>query len=398
MKLKHPDDLQSGFWLKLIAILAAVGIVVVLVFGGIQNVMQQFSDLQSELDSTSDALDEKSRQLEQASSSLDETSTALSNAESAFSAKSDELDVARAELADTEAELESARSQLSELTLERDEALAGLQQTENTLEEAVSQVDQLHAELEEQNSQIDGLESELVAARQSLAATADELDAAQSKIDTLRGAQATLTADLAEAQSREYSARSALRRAKAQLDSVSAELAAAEIYTAHYRLESDTYILTLSYASCIVEEYVSLAQFYFGEEREFAAEQIERFERYLSELEPVGSYNPVSPYCDGAREFYSGELDHEAVEESATEELATETDMSAAKAKVTLGNLMRETAVDDESVNESGSLVRQWQALLPSIHQRIVQLLGEELAAKSVELRDGVLFVLIDAQ
>ena len=50
MKQKHSVVGQSGFWVKLVAVLVAVGIVVVLVFGGVQSILSLITELQRDLD------------------------------------------------------------------------------------------------------------------------------------------------------------------------------------------------------------------------------------------------------------------------------------------------------------------------------------------------------------
>ena len=84
MKQKHSVFGQSGLWVKLVAVLVAVGIVVVLIFGGVQSILSQITDLQRDLDAktaefrlASDQLAEVTGELAVAKSELAETATKL---------------------------------------------------------------------------------------------------------------------------------------------------------------------------------------------------------------------------------------------------------------------------------------------------------------------------------
>ena len=398
MKLKRLDDFQSGFWFKLIGTLTSVGIVVVLIFGGIQNVVEQISDLQNELDLTSDALDKKARQLEQANNDLLETSATLQDTQSALSATSAKLDVAYRDLTDAKAELDSSQLQLAQATRERDETAAALDKTQSDMADTLEELEHLQAELDLKTGTIDDLESDVATARLELEQKTDELIAAEIEIEDQRLKLEQVTAELAEFQLKEYRVRSALRKAEAQLDAANREGTVAKIYAAQYQLEALTHISTQAYASCIVEEYVSLANYYYDQGQTFSADQIARFERYLEELAPDGSYNPVSLYCGALRDFYGGYLNEDFLEEAARVQLVHEAGMTAAKARVELGKFIRQTKADNEAAHQSDRPALIWQEILPRVSERIIQLLGADLAERSVKLEGDVLYLLIGSQ
>ena len=101
MKHKHSEMGQSGFWVKLVAVLVAVGIVVVLVFSGVQRVLSQITDLQQNLDTKRIELNAVSGQMAEAHRELEEKFGELESAQNELAATSNELEQTAAQLADT---------------------------------------------------------------------------------------------------------------------------------------------------------------------------------------------------------------------------------------------------------------------------------------------------------
>ncbi|MCY4061774.1 MAG: hypothetical protein OXG53_05360 [Chloroflexi bacterium] len=77
MKKKHSGEGQSGCWAKLMSALVAVGIVVLLVFGGVLSILSQITELQQDLDGKTAEFQNVSDQLAAASGELVELRSEL---------------------------------------------------------------------------------------------------------------------------------------------------------------------------------------------------------------------------------------------------------------------------------------------------------------------------------
>ena len=155
----------------------AAGIVVVLVFGGIQNVVQQISDLQIELDATS-------RQLAEANGELSDMAVALETTQSDLAVKGAELETAYSDLAEAIELLDETKLQLAQVSGDLDETAAVLVAIESDLTVKIGEFDQLQAELAEAGSEIENLTRAKAVTDLELTAKTDELIARKSRLRT----------------------------------------------------------------------------------------------------------------------------------------------------------------------------------------------------------------------
>ena len=186
MKQKHRTEGQSGFWVKLIGVLVAAGIVVALVFSGIQNVMSQMAGLQRQLDTKSIAFDIASGQLADANRELGTVSSELETTLVELDIKTIELEQAHSESTDKSVELEDTRSRLEANVVQ-------LSETENELNSTQSKFLAMAEELANVKSDLVGLSAELaetasilVERDQALSVKGDALAEAESELSAVK--------------------------------------------------------------------------------------------------------------------------------------------------------------------------------------------------------------------
>ena len=180
MKQKHNEQEESGFWVKLIGMLAAVSIVVILIFGGVQSVLGQIMDLQRQLDQKTIQFDIVSGQLAEANRELGVKSTELDEIRNSPASMGEELENAHAMLVESREELAAAKSQLD--TVERQ-----LRDKASELFDARAQITELSTELSESTAKLEATQKEL-AVKNSLCASESgfaELDSKGIEFDLL---------------------------------------------------------------------------------------------------------------------------------------------------------------------------------------------------------------------
>lgn len=177
MKQKHGIDGQSGFWVKLIGVLVAVGILVVLVFSGFQNVLSQVTALQRQLDTKSIEFDVVSGQLAEANRELGVTSSELDATRSELVAMTGKFESLRITAADSASDLAEAKSELmarERKLIEKSEALdfaeGELLRVKGELAANVSELSRLKSELQTATSQLNLKSEELETLREEFSA------------------------------------------------------------------------------------------------------------------------------------------------------------------------------------------------------------------------------------
>lgn len=155
MKHKHNVEGQSGFWVKLIGVLLAVGIVLVLVFSGIQNVMSQVSDLQRQLDTKMIEFDVVSGQLAEANRELGAVSSELDDLKSNTVPTEKALDTTQAMLID------EYRDELAATQFQLEDAARQLRDKTSELSDARAQITKLHGDLSERTKLLEATQREL---------------------------------------------------------------------------------------------------------------------------------------------------------------------------------------------------------------------------------------------
>lgn len=158
MKQKYSNERQQGFWVKLLGILVAVGIVVVLVFGGVQTVLGQIGELQRQLDTKNIEFDVVSGQLAEADREIIAISIELDELKNRPASLAEKLERAEISLVETKREFAAAQSQL-------DAALQRLRDKTRQIAEADSQIAKAQTELGETTDKLEALQSELSAKR-----------------------------------------------------------------------------------------------------------------------------------------------------------------------------------------------------------------------------------------
>ncbi len=154
MKQKHGIDSQSGFWVKLIGVLVAVGIVVVLVFGGLQNVLSQITALQMQLDTKNNELVEVTSELENANLEL---SALMSNSNDTEDDSASIID----KLHPLQSKVNELRSALALAQSQREDTVRQLRLKDNEVAEAESKIATLDLELSDARDQLTATQIEL---------------------------------------------------------------------------------------------------------------------------------------------------------------------------------------------------------------------------------------------
>lgn len=186
MKQKHSIEEQSGFWVKLLGILAAVIIIAVVVFGGIQFVTSQIAGLQRQLDTKTIEFDVVSGQLAEANRELGARSSELELTKVELDKRTKDLEQAQSDSANKSVELENTRSLLEANVVQLSDTENELSSTESILAAKVSELVKRTSDLVALSSKLADTASRLEEQDRELSAKADALAATESELSTVK--------------------------------------------------------------------------------------------------------------------------------------------------------------------------------------------------------------------
>ncbi len=267
MKQKHSFSGQSGFWVKLLGVLVAVGIVVVLIFGGVQNVMSRIMDLQRQFDKKTIEFDVVSGQLAEANQELGVKSRELETTQVELEDKSKELELVHSDFAKKSIELAETRSQLEATVRQLSNTENDLSSTQNKLVAKVSELENVQGDLVALSAELADTATELVERDRDLRAKADVLTALDSQLTSVKSELDAAKIELDAAKSELTATHHALGQKTTALESSQRQLAT----TSKEAAEAKRSLGKLEKELALTHSEVDLLQNELGEtQREFA--------------------------------------------------------------------------------------------------------------------------------
>lgn len=291
MKPKRSVEGKPPFWVKLMGVFVAIGIIVVLIFSGLQNVIEQMSELQRDLDAKNTELQHVSDQLVVATSELESTASELKLSQAESDAKTDEMAQLNQELAEISAELADTTSDKAESDRQLSEKTGELASSQNRLSA-------LRGELGVAQSDADRLRSELSETQSQLAQVNADLEAGASELKASQSEVAARVIELDSVQVQLVDAVDESKRLRGELAEKRLELEVASIIVTESH--TDLYAFNWAYqiASCVLSETVNLAAFLTDENREFSSRETARYLTYQTFItDRELTVNGLREYC-----------------------------------------------------------------------------------------------------